>query len=399
MLYYAFSAMLVPMREELGWSLTVLSGGFSFALLLSGLVAPWAGRWLDRHGGRALMTAGSALATLAVVAWSRVETVPGYFAAWALIGLAMAATLYEPAFVVLTAWFNRHRARAMLILTVAGGFASTIFLPVTNGLIGALGWRDALLVLAAVVGVGTVLPHALLLRRRPEDLGLVRDGDRPPPPLPDDADGDAPVEGIVPVAEPDGLTARTAMRLPTWWWLVAAFVLGALATNSVVIFLLAYLLELGYDPDLAALIAGAFGLFAVAGRILTSSAGRFASRGQMTLGLFTAQAVAIAVLLAFGGFTAGLLVFIVLFGASAGGLTLARAMVVADFFGRRAFGEISGTMALFMSVARAASPVGIGLAYGLAGGYRPVFLGLALLAVCSAAAMAVAERRRPALTV
>lgn len=399
MLYYAFSAMLVPMREELGWSLTVLSGGFSFALLLSGLVAPWAGRWLDRHGGRALMTAGSALATLAVVAWSRVETVPGYFAAWALIGLAMAATLYEPAFVVLTAWFNRHRARAMLILTVAGGFASTIFLPVTNGLIGALGWRDALLVLAAVVGVGTVLPHALLLRRRPEDLGLVRDGDRPPPPLPDDADGDAPVEGIVPVVESDVLTARTAMRLPTWWWLVAAFVLGALATNSVVIFLLAYLLELGYDPDLAALIAGAFGLFAVAGRILTSSAGRFASRGQMTLGLFTAQAVAIAVLLAFGGFTAGLLVFIVLFGASAGGLTLARAMVVADFFGRRAFGEISGTMALFMSVARAASPVGIGLAYGLAGGYRPVFLGLALLAVCSAAAMAVAERRRPALTV
>ncbi|MER3403846.1 MAG: MFS transporter, partial [Chloroflexota bacterium] len=95
------------------------------------------------------------------------------------MGLAMAATLYEPAFATLAHWFVREYRRAMLVVTVAAGFASTIFLPLSAWLVERAGWRTALLVLAGILAVTTIPPHALVLRRRPEDVGLHPDGDPP----------------------------------------------------------------------------------------------------------------------------------------------------------------------------------------------------------------------------
>ena len=392
-LYYAFSALLVPMRAELGWSLTVLSGGLSAALLVSGLAAPFVGRWLDRRGARLLMTAGSVVATGAVLAWSRVETIPGYFGVWLVIGLAMAAVFYEPAFAVITAWFVRLRGRALLALTISGGFASTIFLPLTDLLARSLGWREALIVLAVILGVGTIAPHLLVLRRRPEDLGLLPDGDRPPVRLGrTPASGAGAAEGEPPRTE--DADVRGAMRVPAFWWLVVAFVFSTLTTTAVMVHLLAYLVEQGHASDFAALIAGAYGLFSVTGRVLVTGAGRFVSSGRMTVGVFAMQAIAIAVLVMTGSGTVGVLVFIVLFGASTGALTLARATIVADYFGRQSYGAISGTISLFSTLSRAAAPIGAGFGYGLANGYGPVFACLAGTAALATIAMALAERSR-----
>ncbi len=175
-LYYAFSALLVPMQRELGWSTAHLTGAYSLALLLSGLAAVPVGRWLDRHDPRALMTIGSIAAALLVLAWSRVDTLPAYYLVWAGIGLVMAATLYEPAFATATAWFERDRDKAMLLITFVAGFASTIFLPLAGWLAGELGWRWALIALAVLLAAITIPPHALLLRRGPKDLDLRPDG-------------------------------------------------------------------------------------------------------------------------------------------------------------------------------------------------------------------------------
>jgi MFS family permease len=110
-----------------------------------------------------------------------VETVAGLYLAFAGIGLASATVPYEPAFATIVRWFSTRRSQAMLALTVVGGFASTIFLPTSNALVDAFGWRDALPVLAGVLAVLTVLPHALVLRRDPADLGLHPDGAVEPP--------------------------------------------------------------------------------------------------------------------------------------------------------------------------------------------------------------------------
>ncbi len=93
-LYYAFAVFLVPMQAELGWSTAALTGAYSLALLVSGLAAPIVGRWLDRHGPRALMTAGSIAGSALVLAWSRAQDLAAFYLIWAGVGLAMAATLY-----------------------------------------------------------------------------------------------------------------------------------------------------------------------------------------------------------------------------------------------------------------------------------------------------------------
>jgi MFS family permease len=177
-LYYAFSAFLVPIQQTFHWSPAAITGAYSLALLLSGIGAPFVGRWIDHRGPRAIMTSGSVAGVALVLAWSQVDTLVGFYLIWAGIGLTMAATLYEPAFAAVTAWFERDRPRAILAVTIAAGFASTIFLPLSAWLADWLGWRHALVALAIVLGLLTIPPHLLLLRRRPEDFGLLPDGAR-----------------------------------------------------------------------------------------------------------------------------------------------------------------------------------------------------------------------------
>jgi MFS family permease len=178
-LLYALAAFVAPMGAELGWSTARITGAFSLAQLVAGAAAVPAGRWVDRHGARALMTAGSALAALALAAWSLVESVAAFYALFALLGVAMAGVLYEPAFAVVATWFRRGRSRALTLLTFLGGFASVVFVPLATVLVERVGWRDALRWLAALYALLTVPAHALLLRRAPADLGLAPDGDGP----------------------------------------------------------------------------------------------------------------------------------------------------------------------------------------------------------------------------
>ena len=168
-LYYAFAVFLLPMQRELGYSAAQLTGAFSLALLVSAVAGIAVGRHLDRHSPRTVMTAGSVAGVLLVVAWSQVHGLLAFYALWIGIGVVMAAVLYEPAFTVLAKWFPRsvERRRAMTAMTLAGALASFIFLPLAQALIDAYGWRDALLVLAAILALGPFPLHAVALRKAP----------------------------------------------------------------------------------------------------------------------------------------------------------------------------------------------------------------------------------------
>src|SRR5438270_13257790 len=175
-LYYAFTVYLAPMQAELGWSRGDMTGAFSLAVLLAGLAAIPVGRWLDHHGPRLLMTLGSIAASLLVLGWSRAASLVELYLVWALIGPVMSVTLYDPAFATASKWFDRQRVQALTVITLVAGFASTIFIPLAGWLVQVQGWRQSLVTLAIVLAVGTIAPHALLLRHRPEDLGLHPDG-------------------------------------------------------------------------------------------------------------------------------------------------------------------------------------------------------------------------------
>jgi MFS family permease len=162
-LFYAFSLFVVPMHESLGWSRPLLNGALSLGLLSTGVVAFPVGAWIDRHGGRGVMTLCSLAGGLLLLAWAQVETPWVFYLIWVCIGASMAGVLYEPAFAVITAVFGPDARRGITALTLVAGFASTVCMPLTQLLIGALGWRNTLLVLGALNLVVCLPLHAVFV--------------------------------------------------------------------------------------------------------------------------------------------------------------------------------------------------------------------------------------------
>jgi MFS family permease len=423
-LYYAFSVFIAPMEADLGWSRGQLTGAYSLALLLSGVAAVPVGRWLDRHGPRALMTAGSCAGTVLVLAWAGVHHLAVYYAIWAGIGLAMAAVLYDPAFATMARWFHRRRMEALTAITLMAALASTIFIPLANWLVQRQGWRPALVTLAAILGVATILPHATLLRRRPEDLGLLPDGNAPHRAAPTDGrpapEPTAPEHGPIPAhATPTSRAATEAIRRTggagaaargadvaaahagpltaaervSFGWLSVSFCLATLSSVAVSVHFLPYLQGRGYDATAAATATGLIGAMQILGRLLFAPLGGRVTLRAIAAAALLAQPLALVVLLLFPG-TLGLYAFVVVFGAGRGAATLARPTLVADLFGPLRFGRVNGVLALLTTLAQSAAPLGAGLAYDRLGTYEPVFWLLAGIGVLSGAAVLPAARPR-----
>lgn len=380
-LYYAFSVFLQPMEADLGWSRGAMSGAFSLALLTQGVAAVAVGRWLDRHGPRVLMTVGSVAGTLLVLAWSRVADLVQFYALWAAIGVVAATVFYEPAFATVMQWFERKRARAMAVVTLTAGFASTIFLPLTGWLVGAQGWRPALVSLAVILAVCTILPHALVLRRRPADLGLLVDGEGSP----------AAARGTA-AGRKTGLTPGEAVRESSFWWLTAAFCFGAAVAIGVRVHFVAYLGERGLDVGTAAALTGLIGAMQVVGRLLLGLGGdRFAAR---TASVWAMALQALTIPLLFVPGLPGVVLFVVLLGTTHGAQTLLCPSLIADLYGRGRYASIAGLLAFPTTVAQALGPLGVGIGHDHFGGYELVLWASAALSVLAAGCLARATNSR-----
>jgi MFS family permease len=375
-LYYAFTVFINPMRDTLGWSSASISGAFSLALLLSGIIGLPLGRWLDHHGPRLVMSAGSFVAVALLIAWSRVADLMTFYLIWAGLGIAMGAVLYEPAFFVVTTWFRRKRGQALTLLTFFAGFASVIFVPLAGWLVQLQGWRDALVSLAVIVGVVTIPPHALMLRRGPEDMGLTPDGER---------------QRALDTSDPEdterSVTLRAAMRSSSFWLLIGAFFCGGVTVTAVFVYLVPYLTASGYPPGAAATIVGMVGIAALPGRAILTHLGNWFPRSLVATGIFLSQMIGLILLLVAPG-AAGIAGFIILFGAGFGSVTPARAALVAEYYGPAHYGHINGTVAFILYLARALAPLGAGLIYEATGAYTAIFWGVVGILALAAALMA-----------
>lgn len=365
-LYYAFAAFLVPMRDDLGFSTAQLAGAYSLALAVSAVAGIAVGRYLDRHSPRGLMTAGSIAGAALVVAWSQVDGLFAFYMLWVVIGLAMATVLYEPAFIVLAKHFTAaaERRRAMTALTLVAALASFIFLPLSQALINAYGWRDALLVLAAILAVITVPLHALALRPAAPSLKL-------------DASGTS-------------AGARDALRSLPFWLLSLAFLIASLSAVGMLVLAIPFLLERGYSAAFAAFAVGLVGLSQIPGRVLFAPlAGRLSPPLALTA-VFAGIASGIAILVSVHA-TAAVVVGLVLLGMGNGMATLARATAIADLYGSAAYGSIAGVAGAMTTAARAAGPFTAALYAGLFG-YTALLWSLSGLAVAAAALAYCATR-------
>jgi len=359
------------MEHDLGASRAAVTGAFTVGMGIAALAALPVGRWLDRRGPWALMTAGSCLGTALLIAWSRVESLPAFYVVWTLMGFALAATLYEPAFGAVVRWFpTEHRDRALTIVTLAGTLACTIFMPIAAWLVEHGGWRQALLVLAAILAVLTIPLHAIVLRRQPPHLDRVSRGAPRGP----------------------GATLGEASRTPIFWALAAAFGVANFSTTAVTLHLIPYMVAYGWSPVTMAASIGWIGAMQIPGRLLfVTVTARFGALG-VTMAVFLAQAAGLALVALAPSLPGGLVLMIVVLGAANGMGTLARASTLADVFSAGHYASIGGAVALGANGARAAGPLGASLLYLALGGYRPVFWTLAGALAAVGAVVAVVAR-------
>lgn len=327
-LYYAFAVVLRPVAADLGASTTTVTGALTVAVLVSAAAAVPIGRWLDRRGGRGLMAAGSVLGAVAVAGWSQAQTVLQLYLAFVAIGLASAMVLYEAAFAVVVAVTDRARRRgSVLAITLVAGFASSVFIPLTGALTDRLGWRDAVLVLAAI--------QALT----------------------------APLHLMAVPGEPAGrtVTPRSWLALPlrerAFWLLVAAFAAHTAALAALSVHLVGYLVELGHSPVRAAAMTGLLGVLSVTGRLVSSGLTRWLKVTTVTAAVFAVQALAAGALPLVGRSAAGAVTCVVGFGLGFGVATIARPVILADRYGTRDYGTIAGLLAAPATVAKAVGPL------------------------------------------
>ncbi|WP_214370771.1 MFS transporter, partial [Pseudonocardia sp. H11422] len=242
-LYYAFPVLAPSIAARTGWPISTITAAFSIGLVVSALVGIPAGRWLDRFGPRPIMTAGSVLAVPAVLGIALASTLPWFFAAWVLAGVAMAGVLYPPAFAALTRWWGPRRVTALTALTLLAGLASTIFAPLTAALVERLDWRQTYLVLGVILAVVTIPAHLFGLRGAWPD------------PDPAEHPGRARHE------------PRTIARSRPFVLLVVAVGLGAFTAFAVVVNQVPLLIERGLSTSAAAWALGLGGLGQVLGRL------------------------------------------------------------------------------------------------------------------------------------
>ncbi|WP_397407250.1 MFS transporter [Polaromonas sp.] len=373
-MYYGFSSFVLPMQRDMGWSQPDIMGAFTLGLMVWGLATYAVGAAIDRGRGRAVLTGGALIGAAGCALWSQAYSLPLLYAAWALLGLAMAMTLYEPAFSEITKRFPDRYRQGITTITLVGGFASTLSFPAAAWLLLTLGWRPALLVMAGVLLLVAPL-HAWVLRgpwKRPAAPGAVPAGEL----LQDQA------------------TLRQAMQGRTFWLLTATFTLYAFALSTVWAHLMPAFESRGLSQTEAVAVMVWFGPAQVAGRFAFLWLGRplsHRSLGLMVLALFP-LALMVFVL---GRQPLVLVGFAVLFGVANGLITIVRSNIVPDFYGREHVGRISGAMSGIALCTRAAAPFLTAWALLGLGGYTGLLWLLVGMGVVTLALFALARPPQP----
>jgi hypothetical protein len=311
--------LTVPLiAADCGFSITFAMGGFSLALLTAGVVSPRAGWLIDRYGGHRVMTAGSLLGALGLLALVYAAHPVAYLAVWMLLGVAIASSLYDPAFATLGRIFGIAARRPITALTLAGGFASTVSWPATHLLLETAGWRGTYLIYAALLALVAAPLHAFALpRERADPARHAEDPARPP-----------------------------AVVLPAKGWtfmlVAAAFAAYAFVPSGLSAHLLAIFGRSGIDAATVVAIGALFGPAQVAARICELAFARGIhplNVARFAVGLLL---LAFALVALFGLRWQVAAAFMVMFGMCNGLVTIARGAVPLALFGAAGYGHLMG---------------------------------------------------------
>ena len=373
----AFSLFFPPIIGEFGWERGLTAGAFSFGFVVSAAVSPLIGRMMDRFGPRgvmelgvALMGGGLLLAPLTSQPWHL------YLTIGVLVGAGSVCLGYSGQSLFLPNWFIRRRGLAMGLAFAGVGIGSVTLLPWVQHMIEQTGWRTACTAMGILV-LAVLAPINLLLRKRPEDIGLLPDGDAAPT-----ATSAAPRSNVVdPVWAGTDWTLRRAMRTARFWWIALGYFSGLYIWYAVQVHQTKFLLDIGFSANVAVWALGVVSLLGIPGQIWLGHLSDRIGREWIWAISCAGFAICFAALIALKFAPVLPLVYLMIFaqGALGYGLTSIMGAVVLEIFQGKQYGSIFGTIMLAALAGGAAGPWATGLLYDLSGSYTLAFaIGIAV---------------------
>ncbi|MBI2881079.1 MAG: MFS transporter [Candidatus Tectomicrobia bacterium] len=382
----SFSVFYVAILEEFGWSRADTAGAFSLSMLLFSVCGPLVGYLLDRFGARRVMPLGVIVLTAGVLASSLISSL---WHLYLFYGVLMAVGIthigFLPNVIIISNWFFRHRALAIGIANAGRGAGALLLIPLIQYAIQTVGWRNAYLLLGAVVFIVLFPLLSLFQRGKPAEKGLTRLGDPEAPP--GERDAARPEEA--------GLSLSQAMRSHRFWALSFVGVINGLGFSALVVHAVAYIADIGYSKLFAAAVFGMTAVFRSGGGIiggyLSDRIGRESAYTAFTL---LSILGILSLILAGPELPVLLYAFAVLHGLGAGATGTVSSSLHADIFQGRSFGVIFGVIQAATGIGAALGPWLTGLIYDRWGTYLPALEGMLLVFILSAMGIWIAAPRK-----
>ena len=373
---WVFGVLILSMQSDFGWSQKTVVGVLMVDRWISGILSLVLGPLVDRHGARVLMTVSALLAGAGLIAVSLSHSVWMFYAAWALYGLAQPGVGLLGPRVSIANWFVRKRAKAFVLFTLGSATAGIVAAPAAGWIDVHYGWRTVWVILG-VMSL-TVAPLSwITIRRRPEDMGLLPDGDLP--------------EGTTAMTTP-GLvvreapwTVRQALRTPTFWLLTIGFLLTSMPSGTIFINISGFVRSHGFSRWIADSVVTAYGIGVLLGRpvwgICLARVGIY--RTLIAFALIYALTI---LMFALQSSLVGLYATIFCLGLAIAGGQQLNAQALPDYYGRKIVGSLTGFSQIANVAIGGSAPLFAAAVFDATGGYTPAFLFFA--AACAVAAVA-----------
>jgi MFS family permease len=389
----AFSLLMPPLIDEFGWDRGLAAGAFSFGFLVSAVLSPIVGRVMDARGPRVVIMTGVTLLSVGLFLAPSIEQPWHLYATLGvLVGGGANMMTYTAHSQFLPNWFVRRRGLAISIAFAGAGAGAIVLLPWLQSIIMGDGWRTACRAIGLLVLLAAA-PLNLLVRKKPEDIGLKPDGERRPASAPGQCHASHIVDPAWATIE---WTLGRAARTARFWWIVIGYFCALVAWYAVQVHQTKYLTEIGFTPLVAAWALGAVSVVGIPGQIILGALSDRIGREWVWTAGCTGFAICYAALIALEQAPSTPLLYVMVFAQGFFGYALTSVMgpIVAEIFEGPHYGSIFGTITVALIGGGAAGPWIAGAIHDSLGSYRLAFLSIIGCCIASAIAIWIAAPRR-----
>ena len=366
--FYGFSAFIDQIADALGGSRAVVAGAVSVQRLESGIIGPLIGFLVDRVGPRIILITGFVVSGLGFILVSRATTIPQFYASYLFLALGLSAGSFLVISTSISNWFIRYRGRALAMVLLGPAFSTVL----VSGLVWSIetnGWRPTM----AVAGLGMWaigIPLSLVFRKRPEDHGLLPDGDPPQEPETEGVEGGGAVGPAEP--EPD-FGVRDVLRTRSYWQYILASSIQTAGFSALIIFQIPALKSFGLTPAAAGTVFVVWGIGGMPGRIAGGVLADMFDKRVVYAGSIVLQIIGLGFFVTADSFVEAL-PYALIHGIGWGATTPSRLALQGGFWGRNVFGRLMGLQMGLSAIGGIVSPLFVGAMFDRYESYNTAFI-------------------------